>query len=99
MLAVQAEKGESGLLLDKGGRRAEELASSQQGNSRADQGPQHAIGERLSHFHATEVGNGVKGKAVEDLVVVLEVLADRVDDQAHNVRVFVHEQRHGKVSL
>ena len=51
----------------------------------------NVLDESLGHFLATDVGYGVKCETVGDLVVVSEVLANRIDDEAQEVRVLVHE--------
>jgi len=41
----------------------------------------------------------MKSETVVDLVVVVEILSNRVDDESDHVRVFVHEQGKSEVSL
>ena len=55
--------------------------------------------EGLCHLLSSDVGDGVKGETVVDLVVVVEVLSNRVDDEPNHVRVLVHEEGESEVSL
>lgn len=53
----------------------------------------------FSHLRSTNISNSVKSQAVVYLVVLIQVLSDRVDDQAKKVGVLVHQQCHCKISL
>ena len=55
--------------------------------------------EGFRHFLTTNISDGVKREAVEYFVVIIEVLSDGVHNQTEEVRVLVHEQRHGQVTL
>lgn len=52
----------------------------------------------LAHLPATDIGNRMEGKAVEELVVVEEVLSYAVDDQMQEFVLLVEEKRHGEVA-
>lgn len=54
--------------------------------------------QRFSHLTATNVRNGVQRKAVEQLVVVQQILPDAVDNQMQQLMPLVQEQCHGKVA-
>jgi hypothetical protein len=56
-------------------------------------------GESFRHLLPTDVGDSVEGETVIDLVVVVEVLPDRVDDEPDELRILVHEQRESEVAL
>lgn len=56
----------------------------------------HAQG--LSHLSSADIGYGMQGQAVEELIVVEEVFPYAVDDQVQQLVLFVEEQGHGKVS-
>lgn len=56
-------------------------------------------GESFCHLRSTDVGDGVKGKAVVRLVHVVQVLANRVDNEANEVGVLVHEEGECQVAL
>lgn len=75
------------------------LVSRQDLNARADEQAVDVWCERLCHVCSANVCNGVKREAVGRLVHLVEVLTDRVDDEAHNVRVLVHEKREREVAL
>ena len=59
----------------------------------------HVFCERLRHFLTTNIRNRMECQTVVDFVIVIQVFADRIDDQTKEVRVLMHEQRHGKVTL
>lgn len=87
MLPVEPQKRQRGLLLDKAARHGR------------DQQPMDVRRERLGHLLASDVGDRMQGETVVDLGRVVEVLADRIDDQADQVRVLVQEERDGEVAL
>lgn len=41
----------------------------------------------------------MQGKAVADLVILIQVLPDGVDNQSKEIRVLVHQQGDSKVTL
>jgi hypothetical protein len=41
----------------------------------------------------------MKGQTVVNLVVLVQVLPNRVDDKAKEIGVLVHQQRNGEISL
>lgn len=55
--------------------------------------------QRFRHLRSTNIGNGMKGQAVVNLVVLVQVLPNRVDDKAKEIGVLVHQQRNGEISL
>jgi hypothetical protein len=56
-------------------------------------------GESLRHLLPTDIGDGMEGETVVDLVVVVEVLSDGVDYESDELRVLVHEKGESEVSL
>lgn len=52
----------------------------------------------LSHFPTTNVRNRVESQAVEQLVVIQQVLSYAVDDQVQELVLLVQEQGHGEVA-
>lgn len=57
------------------------------------------LGESFRHFASSDVGDGMEGQTVVNLVVRVQVFPDRVDHQPEEVRVLMHQQSHGKVAL
>ena len=51
------------------------------------------------HFRPSNVGKSMKCQAIVNLVVLIEVLSDRIDHEAKKVRVLVHQQCHSKIPL
>lgn len=87
VLAVQTEERECSLLLYESLRR------------RRDEQTVDVLRESFGHLLAADVGDGVQRETVAELVVVVQVLSYRVDDETKKVRVLVHEQRDGEVTL
>lgn len=54
--------------------------------------------QSLSHFPATNVGNRVESQAVEQLIVIQQVLSYTVDDQVQELVLLVQEEGHGQVT-
>lgn len=55
--------------------------------------------QRFRHLCSSNIGDSMKRQAIVDLVVLIEVLSNRIDNEAEKVRVLVHQQRHGKIPL
>lgn len=45
--------------------------------------------QHLAHLPAADVCDGVEGKAVEQLIVVQQILPDAVEDEVHELVLFV----------
>ena len=54
--------------------------------------------QRFAHLPASNVGDGVQGQAVEQLIVVEQVLPYAIDDQMQQFVFLVEEERHGQVA-
>ena len=59
----------------------------------------HVLCEGLRHLLPADIRNGVQGQTVVDLVVVIQILANGVDNKSQEVRILVHEKGHSEVSL
>src|SRR4051812_4660864 len=57
----------------------------------------HLPAQGLPHFPASDIGNGVKSEAVEQLVVVKQILPYTIHHQMKELVLFVQEERHGEV--
>jgi hypothetical protein len=55
--------------------------------------------QRFRHFRSSNVGNSMKCQAIVDLVVLIEILSNRIDHEAKKIRVLMHQQRHSKIPL
>ena len=68
-------------------------------HSRADQQSVHVVRKRLGHLLPTNIGDRIQGQAVEDLIVVVEIFANRIDDQADELGILVHEKGDCEITL
>jgi hypothetical protein len=57
------------------------------------------LAQRFCHLRSTNIGDSVKGQAVVDLVILVQVLPYRVDDKTKKVGVLMHQQRDCEISL
>jgi hypothetical protein len=55
--------------------------------------------EGFRHLGSSNVRDRMQSKAVRRLVHLIEVLANRVDDETNDVRVLVHQEGEGQVTL
>jgi hypothetical protein len=55
--------------------------------------------ERFRHLGTSDIRDSVQCKAVRRLVHLIEVLANRVDNETNDVRVLVHQEGEGEVTL
>ncbi len=58
----------------------------------------HLPAQGFSHLPASHVGDGVECQAVEQLIVVEQVLSYTIDDQMQQFVLFVEEEGHGEVA-
>lgn len=58
----------------------------------------HLVAQGLAHFSSADIGYCVQGQAVEQLIVVEEVLSYAVDDQVEELVLLVQEEGHGQVA-
>lgn len=59
----------------------------------------YVLCKSLRHFTSTYVCYSVKGKAIIDLTILVQVLSYGVHDQTKKVRVLMHEQSHCQITL
>lgn len=59
----------------------------------------NVLSQCIGHLSTTNIRYSMKSEAIVHFVVGLQILPDGVDDEAKEVRVLVHEERHGQVSL
>lgn len=57
------------------------------------------LAQRFCHLRSTNIGDSMKGQAVVDLVILVQVLPYRVDDKTKKVGVLVHQQCDCEISL
>lgn len=58
----------------------------------------HLSTESFSHFAASNIGDGMQGETVEELVVVKQILANAVDHKMEQLVLLMEEQRHGQIT-
>lgn len=58
----------------------------------------HITTKNFTHLPATNIGNGVQGEAIEQLIVIQQIFPNAVEDEMQELVFLVQEQGHGEVS-
>lgn len=59
----------------------------------------YILGQCFGHLAASNIGNSMQCQTVIDLVILVQVLTDRVYYQSKEVRVLVHQKSYCQIAL
>ncbi len=68
-------------------------------NLRRDEQSMNILSECFRHLTASDIGYSMEREAIVNFIISMQVLANRVYDQAQEVRILVHQESDGEVTL